>query len=226
VEGAGHVTRALAALAFVVALAAAPGWAQEAAPQGEASRPAPAPRDDPPALEDAAKFLIGGAIGLGAHEAGHIIAGAALGADPGVKAIKYGPIPFFAISHDAVSPASEYTIAAAGFFVQHATSEWILSRRPGLRQTHAPFAKGMLAFNVMTSAVYATAAFGGFGPAERDTLAMAEALDVGEPVVGAMILAPAIADTWRYLEPDSKWAPWVSRALKVASVVAVIRAAQ
>jgi hypothetical protein len=102
----------------------------------------------------------------------------------------------------------------------------LLSRRPDIRHEDAPIAKGVLAFNVVTSAVYATAAFGRFGPEERDTLAMARALDVGEPLVGVMVLAPAIADTWRYLKPQSKWAPWVSRALKVWSVVAVVRAAR
>lgn len=222
------MTRAVAVAAFGLFVAAASAAAQDVPPETGASRPAsaaPAPGEDS-LLEEAAKFLVGGGIGLGAHEAGHVIAGAILGADPGVKSIKYGPFPFFAITHDRVSPAAEYTIAASGFFVQHATSEWMLSRRPGLRREHAPFAKGMLAFNVVTSAVYATAAFGRFGPPERDTLAMAEALDVGEPLVGAMILAPAAVDAWRYFKPGSKWAPWVSRALKVGSVLAVLRAAR
>ena len=218
--------RAAAALAIGM-LVAAPLAAQDVVPAADESKSAAGPASgDGGRLEDTAKFLIGAAVGLGAHEAGHVIAGAILGADPGVKSIDYGPIPFFAITHDRVSPAREYTIAASGFFVQHATSEWMLTRRPRLRDQHAPYAKGMLAFNVLTSAVYATAAFGRFGPAERDTLAMAESLDVGEPLVGAMILAPAVIDTWRYFKPGSKWAPWVSRALKVGAVVAVIRAAR
>jgi hypothetical protein len=55
---------------------------------------------------------------------------------------------------------------------------------------------------------------------------MAQALDVGEPLVGAMILAPALVDTWRYFKPESTWAPWVSRALKVGAVLVVVRAAR
>ncbi len=171
-----------------------------------------------------ARFLAGGAIGLAAHEAGHVVAGALLDAGPGVKGINYGPLPFFAITHQPVSPRREYTIAAAGFFVQHATSEWLLSRRPSLRGERAPVAKGVLAFNVLTSAVYATAAFGRFGPPERDTRAMADALGVDEPWVGVMILAPAALDAWRYAKPGSKWAPWVSRALKAGAVIAVFSA--
>ena len=136
------------------------------------------------------------------------------------------PIPFFAISHDDVSPAREYTISAAGFWVQHASSEWLLTRRPRLRHERAPLSKGLLAFNVLASAAYATAAFGTFGPYERDTRAMADAADVSEPWIGAMILGPAVLDTWRYVKPDSRWATWTSRALKVGAVLMVIRAAR
>jgi len=173
-----------------------------------------------------ATFLAGGAIGLGAHEAGHLLMVSAFGADPGVKKVNFGPIPFFAITHSAVTPAEEYTISAAGFWVQHASSEWLLTRRPGLRQEHAPLAKGLLAFNILASVAYATAAFGTFGPYERDTRAMADALDVSEPWVGAMILAPAALDTWRYMRPHSRWAAWSSRALKAGAVLIVLRAAR
>lgn len=149
-----------------------------------------------------------------------------LGADPGIKKVSFGPLPFFAISHDDVTPAREYTISAAGFWVQHASSEVLLTRRPGLRHQRAPIAKGLLLFNVLASVTYATAAFGTFGPYERDTRAMAAALDVSEPWVGAMILAPAALDTWRYVSPQSRWAVWTSRALKVGAVLVVARAAR
>ena len=46
------------------------------------------------------------------------------------------------------------------FSVQHATSEWILTSHPDLRHKRAPFLKGWLAWNVLASAAYATAAFG------------------------------------------------------------------
>jgi len=173
-----------------------------------------------------ARFLVGGALGLGIHEGGHLLFGTILDADPGLKAVHFGPIPFFAITHDDLSSAREYTIAASGFWMQHASSEWLLTRRPGLRDEHAPVTKGVLAFNVGASVAYATAAFGRFGPYERDTRAMADALGVAEPWVGAMILAPAVLDAWRYVKPDARWAAWLSRAAKVGSVVLVVRAAR
>jgi hypothetical protein len=212
-----------ALLVVCVMLAPAVASAQDGAAEASAES---APRQSPEASDGAtlARFLAGGAIGLAAHEAGHVLAGSLLGADPGVKSISYGPLPFFAITHDPVSSRREYVIAASGFFVQHATSEWLLSTRPSLRHQRAPVAKGVLAFNVVTSTVYAAAAFGQFGPPERDTRAMADALGIDEPWVGAMILAPAALDAWRYAHPESKWAPWVSRALKISAVVAVVSA--
>lgn len=55
---------------------------------------------------------------------------------------------------------------------------------------------------------------------------MADALDISEPWVGVMILAPAALDTWRYMRPQSRWAAWSSRALKVGAVLIVVRAAR
>lgn len=171
-------------------------------------------------------FLLGGALGLGLHESGHVIAGAALGANPGIKGISFGFIPFFAITHDPVSPPEEYTISSAGFWMQAASSEWILTKRPGIRQQHAPVAKGILAFHVAASVTYGIAAFGRFGPPERDTRSMAESLRVSEPWVGALVIAPGVLDSWRYMRPDAAWAKWASRATKVAMVLLVVRAAQ
>ena len=173
-----------------------------------------------------AQFLAGGALGFGLHEGGHLLMASVFGADPGVKRVSFGPIPFFAISHSDTTPGKEYAISAAGFWLQHASSEWLLSRRPGLRHERAPLAKGVLAFNVLASVAYATAAFGTFGPYERDTRGMADAAAIREPWVGVMILGPAALDTWRYVKPESRWATWTSRALKVGAVVMVVRAAR
>jgi hypothetical protein len=195
---------------------------------GAAAAPDAAPRAEPTghSVKAIAQFLLGGALGLGIHEGGHVVMGSIFDADPGVKKISFGPLPFFAITHSDVTPAEEYTIAAAGFWAQHASSEWLLTTRPDLRHERAPLAKGLLAFNVLASVTYATAAFGTFGPYERDTRAMADALDVSEPWVGAMILGPAVLDAWRYLKPEARWAAWTSRALKAGAVVVVIRAAR
>jgi hypothetical protein len=170
-------------------------------------------------------FVGGAAAGFLAHEGGHLLFDVVFDADPGAKRVSFAGIPFFAITHDAdVTPRQEYVISSAGFWVQHATSEWILSARPHLRRERAPMLKGWLAWNVLASAAYSTAAFGRFGPAERDTRGMADALGIAEPWVGGMILAPAVLDTWRYARPDSRVAKWTSRAVKVGLVVAVVGA--
>jgi hypothetical protein len=172
----------------------------------------------------AAKFLAGGALGLAAHEGGHLAFNVVFDADPTLRRVDFHGIPFFAITHRADVPRRErFTIASAGFWVQHAGNEWILSRTPTLRHQRAPFRKGMLAFNVIASAAYAGAAFARTGPQERDTRGMAEGARIDERWIGAMILAPAALDTIRYIDPDAKWAVWTSRAAKVGLVLLVMR---
>jgi hypothetical protein len=147
-------------------------------------------------------------------------------ASPRVKGVRFGPIPFFAITHRDVSPAREYAISAAGVWMQAASSEWMLTRRPQLRHEHAPVAKGVLAFHVLASTVYAVAAVAEIGPYERDTRSMAAALRIREAWVGVIVIAPAALDVWRYRHPESRWARWASRAAKVGMVLAVARAAR
>jgi hypothetical protein len=219
------VRRAAWAAAALGALLAAPARAQDghggtvapAAEQHEAGRTRP--------LADTMLFLAGGALGLGIHESGHILMGLALDAHPGVKGISFGPIPFFAITHDPVPPGQEYAISAAGFWMQDLASEWVLTAHPGLREEHRPVSKGILAFHVLASAAYGAAALGHFGPAERDTRSMAQSLRVDESWVGVLVLAPAAMDTWRYFRPGAAWPRWISRAAKVGTVLLVIRAA-
>ena len=175
-------------------------------------------------LQSAAEFLAGGALGLGAHEASHILFDLAFDADPGIKSVDFHGIPFFAITHRTdVTARQELVISSAGFWEQHAGSEWMLTRRPGLRYEHAPLAKGMLAFNVLASVAYAGAAFARTGPSERDTRGIAVSAGIDERWVGAMILVPAVLDGWRYFNPDAKWAVWASRAAKAGMVLLVLK---
>jgi hypothetical protein len=221
--------RAASAAVFAIALLimAAPARAQDADLKSSQVPPAPTAVDqDGVDAGEVAQFLLGGALGLGLHESGHVLAGAAFGANPGIKGIRYGFIPFFAITHDPVSPAREYTISSAGFWVQSMTSEWLLTRRPNLREEHAPIAKGVLAFDVLASAVYGVAGMAHIGPPESDTRAMATSLRVNEAWVGTAVMAPAIFDTWRYVRPDAKFPRWASRLSKATLVLLVIRAAQ
>ena len=173
---------------------------------------------------DIAQFFAGAALGLGLHESGHIVLDVAFGAHPGVRKVSAGFIPFFAITHEQVTPAREFAISSAGFWVQHAGSELLLSRRPELRREHAPLAKGVLAFNVLTSVMYAGAAFVRAGPGERDTRGMAVSADVPEPWIGVSILAPAALDAARYYRPRSRWLRWGSRVTKVAGALIIVKA--
>ena len=166
------------------------------------------------------KFVAGAALGLAAHEGGHLTLDVAFDASPAFKRVSFAGVPFVAITHRAnVEPWQEFAIASAGFWVQHGTSEWILGGRSDLRSRRSPILKGWLAWNVIASAAYSTAAFGRFGPAERDTRGMALSLDVPEPCIGAMILTPAVLDAWRYRHPQARWARWSSRASKIVLIV-------
>jgi hypothetical protein len=169
------------------------------------------------------KFVGGGALALAAHESGHLLFDGIFGAGPGLKKVSFHGIPFFAITHGQVSRRREFIIDSAGFWVQEATNEMILSRRPNLRHERAPVLKGVVAFNVLASVSYAGAAFARTGPVERDTRGMADALRWKEPYVGLLILLPAVLDSVRYFNPDARWAAWGSRASKIGGVVLILR---
>lgn len=172
-------------------------------------------------------LLAGAAAGLVIHESGHVGTSALFDAHPNTKPIHYAGIPFFAITHQPVSRRKEFVISSAGFWMQHAGSEWLLTKRPNLRGESAPFLKGVFIFNIATSAMYAGAAIGKLGPPERDPRGMANNLGRKgwpEPAVGAMILAPAVLDAYRYFKPDQKWAAWASRGVKVAFMALTLAA--
>ena len=171
-------------------------------------------------------FVAGGALGLAAHEGGHLLLDVLFDADPGLRRVEFHGLPFFAITHRSGLPAAqEFAVSAAGFWVQQAGSEWLLTRRPNLRGERAPLAKGFLAFHVLASASYAGAALFRTGPAERDTLGMASASGLDERWIAPVVLAPALFDAWRYYRPGSRRAVWLARAAKIGGVLLVVRAA-
>ena len=170
------------------------------------------------------RVLLGGAAGLAIHESGHLVANWAFDEKVVVKKVDYKGIPFFALSHAPdLSPRREYVVSSAGFWSQYLYSEQILTHHRNLKDEQSPFRKGMLAFHVVTSLVYAGAAFGKTGPTERDTRGMALSRRLDERWIGVMVLAPAILDAYRYFNPDARWASWASRSAKLGSVVLVIR---
>jgi hypothetical protein len=185
--------------------------------------PSPASSDEHRVIQSV-KFLAGGALGLAVHESGHLLFDTVFDADARLQKVTFGPFPFFAITHRGdVSPRREFTISSAGFWMQDGSSEWLLTRRPALRKERAPVAKGLLAFNVLNSTGYAFVAFARAGPFERDTRGIADSVGIDERAIGALILAPAALDAIRYYNPDARWAKWASRAVKVGSVLLVVR---
>src|SRR6266545_6624225 len=157
-----------------------------------------------------ALFLAGGVTGLALHESAHLVADAAFGEKPSLKKVDFHGIPFFAITHRSGLPRrNEFTISSAGFWMQHAENEWLLSPHRPLRD-RGPFAKGVFTFNILTSVAYAGAAFAKTGPGERDARGITASSRVDERWIGALLLAQAALDAWRSFHPESKWAAWSS----------------
>jgi hypothetical protein len=199
--------RAAVLMASVVLLSAYPARAQE-----------------PSTASTFGKVLLGGAAGLGLHEAGHLVADWAFEEKVVVKKVNYRGIPFFALSHAPdLSPRREYVVSAAGFWSQYLFSEQILTHHRNLKNERSPFRKGLLTFHVVTSAIYAGAAWGKTGPIERDTRGMAVSRRLNERWIGILVLAPALLDAFRYFNPDAGWAVWASRGAKLGSVALVLK---
>ncbi len=192
---------------MLVLFAASPAWAQEESGGSKFG-----------------KVLLGGLAGLGIHEGGHLVANWAFEEKVTIKRVDYKGIPFFALSHAPnLSPRREYVVSSAGFWAQYLYSEQILTHHPHLKDEQSPFRKGMLTFHVVTSLVYSGAAFGKTGPIERDTRGMAVSRRIDERWIGAMVLAPALLDLYRYFNPDARWASWTSRGVKMGSVALVFK---
>jgi hypothetical protein len=196
-----------------------------AAAQSTSGNPPSTPAEpDEHRVLDTVEFLTGAALGLGMHEGGHLVFDTVFDARPRIQGVHFGPIPFFAITHRSdLPPRREFTISSAGFWVQEASNEWLLTRRPALRRGHAPLAKGLLAFNVLNSVGYAVVAFARAGPLERDTRGMAASIGIDERAIGAVVLVPALLDAYRYFRPDARWAKWASRSAKAGSVLLVLK---
>jgi hypothetical protein len=52
---------------------------------------------------------------------------------------------------------------------------------------------------------------------------MASSRRIDERWIGAMVLAPALLDMYRYFNPGARWATWTSRGVKMGSVALVIK---
>ncbi len=183
-----------------------------------------------------ALLFAGGAFAaFASHEGGHLVANLALGTTPHLESVSFaGVIPFFSITSDITCTGDRcsrpdagrivpfgpgrrglFTILMAGFHAQHIGDELILSLDPALRYQEAPFRKGMLAFNTLTSVGYVLANRAGVEPEKGDL--HGAYVEAGAPrhVVNALLLGVACLDLARYAFPDARWLAWVSRASKV-----------
>ena len=211
---ASAVVLGMALFSSVAALAQEPGE--------ERSAQASADRVDPKV--DIAKFLAGAGTAFVIHESGHLVFDEIFGAHPRLEAVHFGPFPFFAITpRRPLSSRQLFIVASAGFWAQELSSELLRPRHEDLRHEQAPFAKGKLAFDVLTEMGYALVAFTESGHIQRDTRDMAQGLGVSERVIGAIVLAPAALETYRYFRPRSAWARWAMRITEAGSVALVLK---
>ncbi len=219
----------LAFLAPGMALALEPSAVPPAAvDSGEAS----APRIT---LKSTALFLAGAATAFVGHESCHVIANLVQGNTPRIESVRFlGFVPFFTISPGidcnrgrctrrngtpfGPGPRGLYLIVSAGFECQHVSDEVILTLEPKLRQREAPFRKGVVAFNTLTSIGYAVANWLSLEASAGDLHGMDEVSQVPRGVAALMIFTPAILDLGRYFFPDWRFLPWVSRASKTAII--------
>jgi len=162
-------------------------------------------------FKDWAWFALGAATGFVAHELSHVIADLIFGKSISFVAVKLGPFPFFAIQPCCnLMPKEQYVIGSAGFDMQNINSELILWLAPSLRSRRHAFLKGILVLDVALSLGYGITALAGIGPSQSDTNTMARGLGIPTWPIGIALIVPAALDVYRYLVPDSKWAPFVS----------------
>jgi hypothetical protein len=164
-------------------------------------------------------LALGALSAFAVHEVGHLIADGFIGKDFHFVETKLGPFPFFAVEPCCnLTKGEQAFVASAGFFTQNVATELILFGAPRLRSKHHPFLKGMLFFNIGLSLGYGLTGLAGIGPDQSDVNTMSRGIDRPAWFVGTLLVVPAVIDIYRYLVPDSKWAPWVSLQAKLALV--------
>ena len=189
-------------------------------------------RADDLGWQDVALFAGGAATALAAHEAGHALANLSMGNVPHLGSVEFlGVIPWFSLEPNIACAADSCSrrdgtpfgpgrpglllILLAGFDVQHATDEVLLTRDPALREQHAPFRTGLLAFNTLTSVAYAAANWAGVEPYSGDLAGAVRDTRASRAWVSGMLFGIAGLDIARWAVPDARWLAWASRAAKV-----------
>ena len=181
----------------------------------------------------AAAFVAGVLTGLAGHELGHMLSDLAYGNRPALRGeLEFGFIPFVFVDpriNCSADPCvgwdgkpfrggrrGKFAVQTIGFNVQNLGSEVVLTHASDLRRRRAPFRKGLLAFNALTSLAYAASAIARVEPEHGDVHNNARLRHVNRDLFAAMVLLPAALDLYRYFRPGSRWAPSVSRGSKAA----------
>jgi hypothetical protein len=179
-----------------------------------------------------ALFVAGGATAFLAHEGCHALANFAFGNTPRLERVSFvGVVPFFTVSPGiqcvgdtcvkrdgqpfADGRPGLYTILTAGLQCQHLADEIMLTSEPRLKDREAPFRKGMLAFNTITSVAYVAANWLGAEPAAGDLAGVYRDTRAPRTLTNVLVLGAAALDIARFLAPDAPALPWLSRAAKL-----------
>jgi hypothetical protein len=177
-------------------------------------------------------FAAGAATAFLAHEGCHAIANFAFGNTPRLERVSFvGVLPFFTVSPGIQCPGDRcvkrdgqpfdggrpglYTILTAGLQCQHLADEIMLTTDPRLKEREAPFRKGMLAFNTLTSLAYVAANWAGAEPPAGDLAGVYRDTRAPRNLTNVLVLSAAALDIARYFAPDAPALPWLSRFAKL-----------
>jgi hypothetical protein len=191
-----------------------------------------APSDEPPGLGTTVGLAAAGAVtAFLLHETGHVLANLMLGNVPHFRGtMVWGFFPFFVIApditcrgdscvkrdgqHFASGRNGGYFIVTAGFNIQNLTNEILLTNDPYLAERYAPFRKGLLAFNLFLSTIYALGTYTGLEAPNGDLRGASQHSGIHEAWLATLLMVPTVLDAYRYFHPTATWAAWVSRAGK------------
>ena len=99
-------------------------------------------------MADSVKFLTGAALGLAMHEGGHLVFDTIFDASPRIKGVRFGPLPFFAITHRGdLSPRRVHDLLGRILMVDLVERVVADQTRPLREGTRC--SRSVLAFNVL-----------------------------------------------------------------------------
>lgn len=160
---------------------------------------------------DIFQIMAGVGSGYAAHEGAHYLAAKAAGADD----IHF---TFDSFSYNNVSEDDDFRIASAGFVAQNMLAEIALDMQEHKRVRS--YALGVLLWNTGEEVSYVMRRNG----THDDLATMSEHSGISRTAMWAFLSTKSVVDLYRWYYPESRWAPWVSRAGLGAMVVGITTA--